>query len=331
MVDARTLRADLVAGILGALLVLPQGFAFATLAGLPREYGLYTAIIPCAIAALFGSSRHVVSGPTNANSLALFATLAPLALVGSPPYIELALAVTVIVGMMQFLIGALRLGAIANFISPAALRGFMSGAAALIALHSLTDLLGLTAPASHGVLALFEHIAGHVGDIAPAAFGIGVFTIVVSIAVKTRLPRWPSARVQEGHVSVKTVTKQVGDRQMRFKTRKLLAHRRNDDSLVLAGGSRGEWTPHDLRRTAATMMQSLRVSPDVIDRCQNHALLGSKVRRHYLHYDYADEKREAWRLLGERLDVILSGGNVVPLQRPVRSDAFVETSTRSVG
>ena len=139
------------------------------------------------------------------------------------------------------------------------------------------------------------------------------------------------ARVQEGHVSVKTVTKQVGDRQMRFKARKLLAHRRNDDSLVLAGGSRGEWTPHDLRRTAATMMQSLRVSPDVIDRCQNHALLGSKVRRHYLHYDYADEKREAWRLLGERLDVILSGGNVVPLQRPVKSDAFVETSTRSVG
>ena len=63
---------------------------------------------------------------------------------------------------------------------------------------------------------------------------------------------------QYGHVSVKTVTKQVGDRQMRFKTRKLLAHRRNDDSLVLAGGSRGEWTPHDLRRTAATMMQSLR-------------------------------------------------------------------------
>jgi len=60
------------------------------------------------------------------------------------------------------------------------------------------------------------------------------------------------------------------------------------------------------------MMQSLRVNPDVIDRCQNHALLGSKVRRHYLHYDYADEKREAWRLLGERLDVILSGGNVDP-------------------
>ncbi len=83
-VDAQTLRADLIAGVLGALLVLPQGFAFAALAGLPPEYGLYTAIVPCVIAALFGSSWHVVSGPTNANSLALFAMLAPLAVVGSP-------------------------------------------------------------------------------------------------------------------------------------------------------------------------------------------------------------------------------------------------------
>ena len=123
------------------------------------------------------------------------------------------------------------------------------------------------------------------------------------------------ARVTQGHVSVKTVTKQVGDRQARFKTRKLLAHRRNDDSLVLADGSNGEWTPHDLRRTAATMMQSLRVIPDVIDRFQNRALLGSKVRRHYLHYDYAEEKRQAWRMLGDRLDLILLGGNVIPLQR----------------
>jgi SulP family sulfate permease len=147
-VGRASLRADLVAGVLGALLVLPQGIAFATLAGLPPEYGLYTAIVPC-IVAQFGSSWHVVSGPTNANSLALFATLAPLALVGSPDYIALALAVTVIVGTMQFLIGALRLGTIANFISPAALRGFTGGAAALIALYALPDLLGLRPPSAH--------------------------------------------------------------------------------------------------------------------------------------------------------------------------------------
>jgi hypothetical protein len=119
VVGKATLRADLLAGLLGALLVLPQAFAFATLAGLPPQYGLYTAIVPCIVAALFGSSLHVMSGPTNANSLALAAALAPLAMVGSAGYIELALAVTVIVGVMQLLIGGLRLGAVANFISPA--------------------------------------------------------------------------------------------------------------------------------------------------------------------------------------------------------------------
>ena len=66
---------------------------------------------------------------------------------------------------------------------------------------------------------------------------------------------------------------------------------------------------------AGSVAAPIKTPPDVIDRCQNHALLGSKVRRHYLHYDYADEKREAWRLLGERLDLILTGGNVVPLPR----------------
>ena len=189
--SAQTLRADLVAGVLGALLVLPQGFAFAALAGLPPEYGLYTAIVPCVIAALFGSSWHVVSGPTNANSLALFAMLAPLAVVGSPAYIQLALAVTVLVGLMQWLIGALRLGSIANFISPSALRGFTSGAALLIALHALTDVFGLAAPAGHGTRALLVHLGEQLGALRPAALMVAACTIVVVLVARRVLPRWP--------------------------------------------------------------------------------------------------------------------------------------------
>ena len=191
-VDRRTLRADAAAGVLGALLVLPQGFAFAALAGLPPEYGLYTAIVPCVIAALFGSSWHVVSGPTNANSLALFAALAPLAAVGSPAYIQLALAVTVMVGAMQWLIGALRLGGLANFISPSALRGFMSGAAALIALHALTDLLGLAPPAAHGTGALLIQLGAQLGNAVPAALAVGALTLAVVLAVRRVRPRWPA-------------------------------------------------------------------------------------------------------------------------------------------
>lgn len=115
------------------------------------------------------------------------------------------------------------------------------------------------------------------------------------------------AKQNDGHVDLKVVSKQVGDRQSRFKARKPLSRRRNDDTLVLADGMNGDWTPHDLRRTGATMMQALGVSLDVIDRCQNHVMAGSRVRRHYLHHDYAQEKREAWRLLGDRLIEILSG------------------------
>jgi len=187
-----TLRADALAGLLGALLVLPQGFAFATLAGLPPEYGLYTAIVPCAVAALFGSSWHVVSGPTNANSLALFAVLAPLAAVGSPAYIQLALAVTVLVGVMQWLIGALRLGALANFISPSALHGFTSGAAALIALHALSDLLGIAPAAGHASAALVVHLSRHVGEAVPAALMVAGFTIAAVLVVRRLLRRFPA-------------------------------------------------------------------------------------------------------------------------------------------
>lgn len=110
----------------------------------------------------------------------------------------------------------------------------------------------------------------------------------------------------EAHVCLKSVSKQVGDRQVKFKNRENpLKGRAFDNSLVLAGGTNGAWTPHDLRRTGATMMQQLGVSLDVIDRCQNHALAGSRVRRHYLHHDYREEKTEAWEKLGKRLEEIL--------------------------
>ena len=110
----------------------------------------------------------------------------------------------------------------------------------------------------------------------------------------------------ESHVDVKSVSKQVGDRQHRFKQRKALRNRRNDNSLVLSGGENGEWTPHDLRRTGATMMQALGVMPDVIDRCQNHVLAGSRVRRHYLKHDYADEAKQAWAKLGAAIEAALA-------------------------
>ncbi|AYQ27777.1 MULTISPECIES: SulP family inorganic anion transporter [unclassified Polaromonas] len=190
-VSPATLRADAMAGLLGAVLVLPQGIAFATLAGLPPAYGLYTAVIPCIIAALFGSSRHVMSGPTNANSLALFAMLSPLALAFSPLYIQLALAVTVMVGIMQWLIGALRLGVLANFISPAVLFGFTSGAALLIAVHALPDLLGLAAAPEHSAAAVLAHVFTQMTSAQPLALGVAAITLGVALLLRRLRRNWP--------------------------------------------------------------------------------------------------------------------------------------------
>src|SRR5512136_206649 len=89
-----TLRGDLVAGLTGAVIVLPQGVAFAMIAGLPPEYGLYTAMVPPIVAALFGSSLHLISGPTTAISIVVFATLSPFAEPGSAEFIQLALSLT---------------------------------------------------------------------------------------------------------------------------------------------------------------------------------------------------------------------------------------------
>lgn len=191
-VSRATVRADLVAGLLGALLVLPQGIAFATLAGLPPQYGLYTAVVPCAVAALFGSSWHVASGPTNANSLAMFAMLAPLAVPGSDDYVELALTMTIVVGAMQFAIGAVRLGALANFISPAALVGFTSGAATLIALYALRDAFGFGLEAGHGAGAILRFVLAHGWSIHPGALAVALATAVVAQAVRSTRRDWPA-------------------------------------------------------------------------------------------------------------------------------------------
>lgn len=116
------------------------------------------------------------------------------------------------------------------------------------------------------------------------------------------------------HIGVKTITKQIGDRQTKFKKNadggergQLRNRARSSNALVLGGGKNGAWTPHDLRRTGATMMQALgiSVSSGVIDRCQNHVLPGSRVRRHYLIYQYAEEKRQAWNVLGGHIEKLL--------------------------
>ena len=119
------------------------------------------------------------------------------------------------------------------------------------------------------------------------------------------------ARYKEGHVCEKTVSKQVGDRQVKFKQRSRKLQCRVENNSLVTGDE--EWTPHDLRRTGATLMQKLKVSREVVNLCQNH-VIGSKVDRVYLLDDYADEKREAWITLGNRIEAILGTNNIMQIK-----------------
>src|SRR5205807_671340 len=109
-VTRETLRADVLAGIVSAILVLPQGVAFATLAGMPPEYGLYGAMLPTIVGALWGSSRHLVSGPTNATSLMVFATVGALAPPFTAAYIARVLTLNLMIGLIKLGLGVARLG-----------------------------------------------------------------------------------------------------------------------------------------------------------------------------------------------------------------------------
>ncbi len=174
-----TVRADLLAGLTGAVVVLPQAMAFATLAGLPPQYGLYAAMLPCMVAALFGSSRLMVTGPANAISLTTMALIAPLALVGSPAYVSLVLTLSFLVGAMQLLLGLARVGAVIDKVPHSVIVGFTAGAAILVVNSQLGALLGLDLARGTSVLTnLRAAIAQHDAIQWPALIAAAVTVIV---------------------------------------------------------------------------------------------------------------------------------------------------------
>lgn len=144
--DRSTLRADLMAGLTGAVVVLPQGVAFATLAGMPPQYGLYSAMVPCVIAALFGSSRLMVTGPANAISLTVLGLIAPLATPGSAVYVQLVITMTFMVGLWQLAVGLAGLGRAVDRVPHSVIVGFTAGAAVLIVISQVRNLFGFDWP-----------------------------------------------------------------------------------------------------------------------------------------------------------------------------------------
>jgi SulP family sulfate permease len=191
MVNRHTLRDDLMAGLTGAVVVLPQGVAFATIAGMPPEYGLYAGIVPAIVAALFGSSWHLVSGPTTAASIVLFSILSTHAEPASAAYVQLAFTLTFMVGMIELALGLSRLGALVNFISHSVVIGFTAGAAILIATNQVKNFFGLPIPRGSSFVETWQTLFTHLDQIGPYVTAVSVVTLVTGILVRRFLPRWP--------------------------------------------------------------------------------------------------------------------------------------------
>ncbi|HET8538531.1 MAG TPA: SulP family inorganic anion transporter [Anaeromyxobacter sp.] len=190
-VSGETLRGDLVAGLTGAIIVLPQGVAFATIAGLPPQYGLYTAIVPAVVAALFGSSWHLVSGPTTAISIVVFATISPLAEPGSAEFVSLALTLTFLVGAIQLGMGLARMGSLVNFISHTVVIGFTAGAAILIASSQLKNFFGVPIPRGASFSGTIHALVTQASDVNPYVTAVGAITLVSGVLVRRFAPRFP--------------------------------------------------------------------------------------------------------------------------------------------
>jgi SulP family sulfate permease len=186
------LRADALAGLTGAVVVLPQGVAFATLAGLPPQHGLYAALLPCVVAALFGSSRLMVTGPANAISLTTMALVAPLAAVGSPAYVGLVLTLALLVGVMQLLLGLARVGRWIELVPHSVVVGFTAGAAVLIVVSQFATALGLSLPRGASVWATLQAVAASAREINPAALLAAALTFVLAVIARP-LSRWVPA------------------------------------------------------------------------------------------------------------------------------------------
>ena len=191
-VNAQTLRADIIAGITGAVIVLPQGVAFAFIAGLPPQYGLYTAMVTPIIAALFGSSRHLISGPTTAISIVVFSAISGHAEPGTPEFVSLALTLTFLAGVYQLAFGLARLGVLVNFVSHTVVIGFTAGAAILIATSQMKNVLGINIPKGESFIHTWADIWHQMDEINLMVLTIAAITLVSALVIRKFSRRAPN-------------------------------------------------------------------------------------------------------------------------------------------
>jgi SulP family sulfate permease len=191
MLDHAHIRADIIAGLIAGVLILPQAIALATLAELPPEIGLYTSIFPVIICALFGSSWHALAGPNTSLSVMVATVLGAYASPGTPDFIMYAITLTFIVGTIQLAVGFLRLGGIFNYFSNTVMVAIVTGVGIIIIIQQLGSFLGLTVNSGEPVEDTLYNIFHSAHYINIHAAGLGLLTLASGLLSKRYRRHWP--------------------------------------------------------------------------------------------------------------------------------------------
>jgi SulP family sulfate permease len=193
--SANSIRADVMAGITVALILVPQSMAYAQLAGLPVVYGLYASFIPVIIASLWGSSSQLHTGPVAMLSLMSAAALIPFASPGSPSFIELSVMLALMVGVLRLALGLFKLGSIVNLLSSPVIVGFTNAAALIIGLSQLSKIIGVPFPRTDNYLADLWNVVGQVGAThwPTLLFALGAYGVIIGL--KRTAPKLPGVLI----------------------------------------------------------------------------------------------------------------------------------------
>jgi SulP family sulfate permease len=194
--DRKVLRADVLAGVTVALVLVPQSMAYAQLAGLPAYYGLYAAFLPPLVGALFGSSRQLATGPVAVVSLLTAAALEPIAASSTPGYIAYAITLSLLIGLFQLSLGLLRLGVVVNFLSHPVILGFTNAAAIIIATSQLDKLFGVRVDKeAHHYETVWNTLVAIANGIHWPTLAMAVGAFAIMIALRRFLPRLPNVLI----------------------------------------------------------------------------------------------------------------------------------------
>lgn len=196
---------DIIAGLTVAMVAIPQAIAYALIADLPPHTGLYSAIVGTIVGALWGSSHHLQTGPTNATSLLILPALLAVATPGTPEYLTAAATIAVLAGLIKLLAGLARLGMLINFVSDSVVIGFTSGAGLLIIVNQLRHLLRLNVPTAPALDQMLRNVVIHLPETHLPSLLLGVGTMAMALMLKRIRPRLPNALIALTLASLITV------------------------------------------------------------------------------------------------------------------------------